>query len=127
MHGDLSWLAGPNAVVPLPQSTIVGGVTSEDEEEQLEALNIWVEQQGLPRGELAYDFADSETGSQKAIFDLAWPVGLQAELSQPVAVLLNGARETVSMASQAGFRCFTDLSKFKAYVLADLLAMDAAS
>lgn len=127
LHGDLRWLAGPAAVVPPPQSMIAGGITSEDEEVQLEDLNAWVEKQGLPRGELAYDFADPDTGSQKAVFDLAWPAGLQAELSQPVAVLLNEANETVAMASQAGFRCFTDVGSFKTYVLSDVLAMDAST
>ena len=52
-----------------------------------------MEAQGLPRGMLAYDFADAETGEQKAVFDLAWPNGIQEELSQPVAVLLNEGRD----------------------------------
>jgi len=124
LHGDNRWLAGPAAAVPPPPSVITGGITSEDEEELLEALNAWIERQSLPRGELAYDFTDPETGTQKAVFDLAWPDGLQAELSQPVTVLLNEANETVAMASQAGFRCFTDVGSFKAYVLADVLAVD---
>ena len=84
-----------------------GGITSEEEEEQLEALNDWMEAQGLPRGVLAYDFADAATGEQKAVFDLAWPNGIQEELSQPVAVLLNESTETIAIASQAGYRCFT--------------------
>ena len=50
--------------------------------------------QGLPLGLLAYDFADPESGEQKAVFDLAWPNGIQEELSQPVAVLLNETAET---------------------------------
>ena len=53
----------------------------------LNALNAWMEAQGLPRGLLTYDFADAATGEQKAVFDLAWPNGIQEELSQPVAVL----------------------------------------
>jgi len=36
-----------------------------------------------------------------------WPNGIQEELSQPVAVLRNGGGETIGIASQAGFRCFT--------------------
>ena len=48
-----------------------------------------MEAQGLPRGVVAYDFADPQSGEQKAVFDLAWPNGIQEELSQPVAVLLN--------------------------------------
>ncbi len=62
--------------------------TSEADEQELETLNAWVERQGLPRGQITFDYADAETGAQKAIFDLAWPNGLQPGLTAPVAVLL---------------------------------------
>ena len=102
LHGDTRWLAGPTAAMPAV-AAVGGGITSEEEEEQLEALNDWMEAQGLPRGLLAYDFADAATGEQKAVFDLAWPNGIQEELSQPVAVLLNESTETIGIASQAGY------------------------
>jgi hypothetical protein len=51
-----------------------------------------------------------------AVFDLAWPQGLQEELSQPVAVLLNEEPATIALASQAGFQCFTDVQGFRQYV-----------
>jgi len=89
---------------------------SEDEETALENLNSWVESFGLPRGVLSYDHADPESGQQLAVFDLAWPSGLQEELSQPVAVLLNEEPETIALASQAGFRCFNDTATFRNYV-----------
>ena len=38
---------------------------------------------------LAFDFADQMSGEQQAVFDLAWPNGIQEELSQPVALLLS--------------------------------------
>lgn len=120
LHGDTRWLAG-SATVSLPTVTVLGGVSSEAEEAELERLNDWVGVQGLPRGVVAYDFADPESGDQKAVFDLAWPDGLQAELSQPVAVLLNEDAETVSLASQAGFRCFTNTVSFQKYVSAEVL------
>ena len=88
LHGDTRWLSGPAATLR-PIAEVTDGMASEEEEEQLEALNEWIEDQGLPRGMLAYDFADADTGEQKAVFDLAWPNGIQEELSQPVAVLLN--------------------------------------
>jgi hypothetical protein len=43
-----------------------------------------------------------------ALFDLAWPNGIQEELSQPVAVLLNEGAKTIATASQAGYRCFSE-------------------
>ena len=124
LHGDTRWLAGPTAAMPAVVA-VGGGITSEEEEEQLEALNDWMEAQGLPRGVLAYDFADAATGEQKAVFDLAWPNGIQEELSQPVAVLLNESTETIAIASQAGYRCFTTTEEFKRYVDSEIFAREA--
>jgi hypothetical protein len=120
LHGDLRWLEGPAAATPRV-TAIVSGISSEEEETQLEELNAWVEAQGLPRGVLTYDFADPGTGEQKAVFDLAWPQGVQEGLGQPVAVLLNEEIETLAIASQAGFRCFTAVEDFKSYVKAEIL------
>jgi hypothetical protein len=121
LHGDTQWLAGPAAAVPVVTEAS-RGVTSEEEEDQLEAVNDWMEAQGLSRGRLAYDFADAATGVQKAVFDLAWPNGIQEELSQPVAVLLNESTETIGIASQAGYRCFTGIEEFRRYVDSEILA-----
>lgn len=115
LHGDVRWLSGGASLVARPD-VVPGGIVSEDEETALENLNSWVESFGLPRGVLSYDHADTESGQQLAVFDLAWPSGLQEELSQPVAVLLNEEPETIALASQAGFRCFTDAAKFRNYV-----------
>ena len=74
---------------------------------------------------MGYDFADPATGEQKAVFDMAWPNGIQEELSQPVVVLLNENYETLAIASQAGYRCFTAIADFKRYVQAEILVQDA--
>jgi len=123
LHGDTRWLKGP---VAISQTAVVvgGGISCEEEEEQLLALNDWIDNQSLPRGILAYDFADSVTGQQKAVFDLAWPNGIQEELSQPVAVLLNESAEVIAFASQAGYRCFTTIEDFKRYVMAEILVQE---
>jgi hypothetical protein len=120
LHGDTRWLAGPTAAVSGTLS-VTGGITSEEEEEQLEAINDWMEEMGLSRGILAYDLADAATGEQRAVFDLAWPSGIQEELSQPVAVLLNESADTIGIASQAGYRCFTSSEEFRRYVSNDIL------
>jgi len=121
LHGDTQWLAGESSVWVKP-TTVVSGISSEDEEVELEALNDWVESCGLARGVMSYDYADAESGQQVAVFDLAWPKGLQEELSQPVAVLLNEEPAIIALASQAGFRCFTDVQAFRKYVERDVMA-----
>ncbi len=69
---------------------------------------------------MSFDFADPETGEQRAVFDLAWPNGIQEELSVPV-VLLNEGREDLAMARLGGFRCFTSVKDFKRYVKSEVL------
>lgn len=101
--------------------SVGGGITSEAEEAEINGLNDWVESQRLPRGIVSYDFADPQSGEQRAVFDLAWPSGLQEELSRPVAVLLNEDAATIKVASEAGFRCFSDANSFKRYVMAEML------
>lgn len=63
-----------------------------------------------------------DSGQRRAIFDLAWPIGIQEELSQPMAILRNENTETITIASSAGFRCFAKAQDFKQYVLRELLA-----
>lgn len=125
LHGDGRWLqesaGGTAAPLSLP-GEVLGGIADEEEKRALEALNEWVAAQGLPRGELAYDFADEKTGEQKAVFDLAWPNGLQPGLSQPVAVLLAEGAEVIALANGAGYRCFTTPASFRRHVEADLLS-----
>lgn len=124
LHGDTRWLTGPTAAVPVAVA-VCGGISSDEEEEQLVALNDWIDNQNLTRGILTYDFSDAVTGEQKAVLDLAWPNGIQEELSQPVAVLLNETAEIIAIASQAGYRCFTTIDDFKRYVNTEIMGQEA--
>lgn len=123
LHGETKWLDGPSASVIEPVS-LGGGFSNDEEESQLENLNGWVVSEGLAEGIMAYDFSDPETGQQKAVFDLAWPHGLQEELSQPVAVLLNEEADLIAFASQAGFKIFTDTASFRKYVKQEILSAE---
>jgi hypothetical protein len=119
LHGDLRWMGGhPERVAspPQPIHAVLGGITSPEEEEALAAVSAWLQSVGLSPGEMSYDLSDPESGQQIAVLDLAWPTGLQAELSEPVALLLNEPGETVAAASQMGFRCFTSTEEFSRYV-----------
>ena len=101
----------------------LGGISSEAEAALLESLNVWVAEQGLSKGRIGYqyDFVHEERDLQPAIFDLAWPIGLQAGLSEPIVVLLNEPDEVLEIASAAGFRCFTTEASFRDYVQSELL------
>ena len=126
LHGETHWLDGTAAKKALT-TPVPGGISSEAEEAQLTELNDWVVSQGLPRGEMNYDFADPATGEQQAVFDLAWPNGIQEELSAPVVVLLDEAAEMLALASSAGYRCFTSVSAFREYIKKDILALEQAA
>lgn len=123
LHGDTQWLS-QSAPITFPPPEVAGGVTSEAEEQQIESLNDWMKSIGLPRGMTSFDFSDAATGHQKAVFDLAWPTGVQEELSVPIAVLLNEPAETLALASSAGFRCFTSITAFKNYVENEVLKQE---
>jgi hypothetical protein len=126
LHGETHWLEGTAAkkalTIPLP-----GGIATEAEEARLTELNDWVASLGLPRGDMSYDFADPATGEQRAVFDLAWPNGIQEELSVPVAVLLDEAADMIALASGAGYRCFTSVAAFREYIEKDILALEQAA
>jgi hypothetical protein len=126
LHGDILWLGGPApmAAIAVPD---LGGITSTAEEAELESLNEWVESQGLPRGVLDYELVDGSTGAHQSVFDLAWPNGIQENLSQPVAVLLNESGETLALAGANGFRCFTACEDFKRYIQTEILSIDIAA
>ncbi|MCV2889608.1 GmrSD restriction endonuclease domain-containing protein [Ruegeria aquimaris] len=115
LHGDTSLLDGVRTARTTDR-VLLGGIASEDEANELEALNDWVVEQGYARGEMAFDHVDPDTGEQRAILDLVWPSGVQAELTEPVAVLLGEGAELISMASAAGYRCFTSSGEFRTYV-----------
>ena len=100
------------------------GCAADSEEAQITTINDWVETWRLPRGAVGFELADEATGAQIAMIDLAWPEGLQAGLSAPVAVLLNEPPEVLSIASASGYRCFTTVEEFRTYVEAEILGMD---
>jgi len=121
LHGDAQWLE-QEAQMPEPRTLSVPyGVPDGDEEAELDAVNQWMQERGLPAGELSHEYADPVTGAQLAVFDLAWPQGVQEELSQPVVVLLNEPAEVFAIANKAGYRCFTAVGEFKNYVSREIL------
>lgn len=93
----------------------VSSIATSDELSALLELRRWVASKGLPRGELLYEVTD-QSGEVVAEFDLAWPDGLQAGLSAPVAVLIDEDPETERRANELGYRSFTSADSFQRYV-----------
>jgi hypothetical protein len=54
-----------------------------------------------------YELSDDEMGEALAILDLAWPEGVQLELTEPIALLLNEPPDVGREAAARGFRYFT--------------------
>ena len=122
--GAVPETAGEVSVVDRTSPVVLGGVEDEEEERTIRECSEWVIAQGLPEGEFGFEIADEKTGECLAVFDLAWPNGIQEKLSQPVVVLLNKGSETMAIASQAGYRCFTATADFQRYVQAEILAQE---
>lgn len=93
------------------------------EERVLQECNVWVQEQGLPMGEWMYEIADS-TRTVSTVLDLAWPNGLQSGKSQPIALLIDANQEIEEAANRLGYRYFTDIDRFKSYVIQEVLAVD---
>jgi hypothetical protein len=101
--------------------TLVGAAASQEDDEKL-ACAYWAEENGLPSPQIDFVCADETSGEELAVFDLAWPEGLQPGLSQPVAILLNEPREVEEAANRAGYRFFTTVDEFKEHVEKVILA-----
>jgi len=127
LHGDSRWLDVAPSEQPVIGEAIpiLGAIESDEEEADLNEINDWVVEHGMHAGEMSYDYSDPDTGQQIAILDLVWPNGVQEELSEPVAVLLNEGTETIRLANRAGFRCFTSKADFMDYVSTEVLALES--
>lgn len=115
LHGEEQWLTGGAVAANFPP--VPGGIADEAEQNRLEELAQWASAQGFSPGAIGFELSDVETGQPIVVLDLAWPEGLQAGLSEPVAVLLNEPEQTISLGNIAGFRCFADVGAFKTYAM----------
>jgi hypothetical protein len=107
------------------QTTVAvpGGVESTEEEQLIRDCNDWVVAKGLPSGEYMYELVDPESVQPLAVFDLAWPNGLQQGLSEPVVLLIDEGPDTLMAANRAGYRYFTLVEEFQDYVEQEVLVL----
>ena len=91
-------------------------IATDEEEILLFEINEWVTSQGIQAGIMGYELVDPSNGSVICVFDLAWPEGLQAELSEPIALLIDEDVEVLEAAGKNGYRFYTKTEDFKEYV-----------
>jgi hypothetical protein len=118
--------AGPRIIEEHVRSVPVG-LRDDDEARAISECRRWVAEQGLAEGVENYELADEVTGKALAIFDLAWPEGMQLELTEPVALLLNEPPEVEHVAAERGLRFFTSVSALREYVEREILAKESES
>jgi hypothetical protein len=123
---EMEFAAAPEDAHVAEKTKVPGGINGKDEEDLLLETNLWVEEQGLPPGDMLYELTDEESNESLAVLDLAWPTGIQVGLSDPVALLIGEDTDTLEIASQAGYRCFTEVDDFRTYVKRDILALEPA-
>lgn len=111
-------------VMERPAGSVPGSIATGEEERIIQDCRKWVSGHGLPDGDLSYQLTDPETNELLAVFDLAWPDGLQEGYSQPVALLIDEDEETEKAANRAGFRYFTALEDFREYVSREILSLE---
>lgn len=114
LHGENHWLDVPRSASPVEEVPVHDD--QDIAEDGFVPLNDWVKAQGIPEGIPDMELSDPDSGEPLALLDLAWPLGLQEELSQPVAVVAHDNSEALVEASKAGYRCFVDVEDFKRYV-----------
>ena len=95
-------------------------ITSDEEEEELQAAMDWMESKSLPRGEYGFELVATD-GELLATLDLAWPRGIQEGYSRRAALLINESEETRIIAEDQDYKCFTSLSDLQLYVQDEIL------
>ena len=56
------------------------------------------------------------------MFDLAWPEGVQSELSEPVAILIDENQDVLVAANRNGYRFFVNKEDFQSYINNEILS-----
>jgi len=93
----------------------VQAISSQDDEGIILDVSCWMKDKGLLEGVINYELTD-ENGNSLMIIDIAWPQGIQPELSEPLALLINESDSNQKIVNQNGYKYFTNSEEFKTYV-----------
>ena len=113
-HGTLPASPAADRLPASDAAALPANIASEAEEAVLHETMNWLERQGLPRGEYAYELV--EDNELIAIIDLAWPDGIQTGLSQPVALMIDESEETLDAVRKQGYVYFKNAPALRRYV-----------
>jgi hypothetical protein len=91
-------------------------VTDDGDEPELDRITRIADELGLVEPQVHYEIVDAESGEVLAFADVVWPEGVQPELSDPVAFLLESDREMEERLNELGYRFFTELEKLVWYL-----------
>lgn len=93
-------------------------VSDIEEEQVIMQIAHWMDENGLSSGVRNYVII---VNGKEYVLDLAWPNGIQENLSTPLALLLNETDEVFIAANKLGFCYLTDVNQFKEYINANYL------
>lgn len=93
-------------------------VSDIEEEQVIMQIAHWMDENGLSSGVRNYVII---VDGKEYVLDLAWPNGIQENLSTPLALLLNETDEVFIAANKLGFCYLTDVNQFKEYINANYL------
>ena len=119
--GDAPTATEAEPSVPSPAAAVIVPLADDEEARIVQTCRTWIAERGLADGIADFELADQASGEAVAILDLAWPHGVQTELTQPVALLLNETSDVERAASAHGFRYFTSLDALKSYIETEVL------
>ena len=123
-HDDMSVVSGIDSKSESAANVVIRPASIADDEEEalIKEINDWAQSKGLSAGIIGYELVDPVTGEQLAMFDLAWPEGVQSELSEPVAVLIDEDLDVLVAANKHGYRFFVTKTDFQFYVNNEILS-----
>lgn len=96
-----------------------GVLNDANEDEEILELSYWMKENGLSGGEINYELKINDNDS--IIIDLAWPDGIQNNLSEPVAIMIDEDNTNISKVNLQKYRVFEDSKSFKDYIINNYL------
>jgi hypothetical protein len=116
-------LSGGSTEVAVPDSASAIVVVNDADADRLTALRNEAIAHGLAEAEVDHEILDPDSGEVLAFADIAWPDGLRAGLTEPIAFLAERDEELELRLGELGWRFYTDESRLRQY-FEEILGVD---